>query len=357
MPSLKYWDGSAWQTLTGGPPGGDDYGLVFGTGGNTSCVNATWTRLPIPLTPASASPASGQCFRINADGTVTVLVEGWYIVGALAILASIPTAGSGFQFGIFVNPGDTTPANPAAAIRAEVPSPTLSAGSPVWSASGPLYIAAGCRVGPTIYNRSGGTHNFGSDRFSIVRIGAGPGKAGVPPLVTSLPAAPANGDEIYLQTAQMKTDNATWRLRYDASVADAYKWVYLGGALVQSAVTTLETTAATAFADLATVGPQQAIDYAGLYDVSFDALLQTAAVSGNAAIATIVGPGVAAADGNALQVQTAAAAATLAHASRSVRATFTAGGAVKMQYRSSAGAPGTVGFQRRALRLTPVRIG
>lgn len=49
------------------------------------------------------------------------------------------------------------------------------------------------------------------------------------PLVTALPAAPVDGQEIYLQTASMAADGVVWHLRYNAAEASIYKWQFLGG--------------------------------------------------------------------------------------------------------------------------------
>jgi len=56
------------------------------------------------------------------------------------------------------------------------------------------------------------------------------------PLVSSLPASPANGQEVYFQTAAMQTAGVMWHLRYRSLNVDgtantsAYKWEYVGGA-------------------------------------------------------------------------------------------------------------------------------
>lgn len=58
-----------------------------------------------------------------------------------------------------------------------------------------------------------------------------PGPGAVTPLVTVLPAAPADGDEVYFQADA--ANSIVWRLRYNAGSASAYKWEYLGGSPLQ----------------------------------------------------------------------------------------------------------------------------
>jgi hypothetical protein len=47
-----------------------------------------------------------------------------------------------------------------------------------------------------------------------------------PPVVSTFPVAPVDGMEILLR---IPSTVGLWRLRYDATIGDAYKWVFLGG--------------------------------------------------------------------------------------------------------------------------------
>lgn len=49
-----------------------------------------------------------------------------------------------------------------------------------------------------------------------------------PPLVTSLPSTPYDGQEVYYLASA--TDGVAWHLRYRAATAGAYRWSFVGGA-------------------------------------------------------------------------------------------------------------------------------
>jgi hypothetical protein len=85
------------------------------------------------------------------------------------------------------------------------------------------------------------------------------------PLVSSLPASPADGDTVYLQTAAMATDGIIWTFRY-RSGAGTYKWEFVGGPPWAVEVATGQTQATNnAWVDLATVGPSVTVPVAGDY--------------------------------------------------------------------------------------------
>jgi hypothetical protein len=50
-----------------------------------------------------------------------------------------------------------------------------------------------------------------------------------PPLVSALPVAPYEGQEIYFQTANMASTGTMWKLRYRGAISDSSKWEYVGG--------------------------------------------------------------------------------------------------------------------------------
>jgi hypothetical protein len=58
--------------------------------------------------------------------------------------------------------------------------------------------------------------------------------AGPPPLVTSLPGSPVDGQEVYYLADD--ANGIIWHLRYRAARADAYKWEYVGGPPMAAAV-------------------------------------------------------------------------------------------------------------------------
>jgi hypothetical protein len=51
----------------------------------------------------------------------------------------------------------------------------------------------------------------------------------VPPVVTSLPGSPVDGQEVYYKVAFNPPDYVTWHLRYESSSPLGEKWMFLGG--------------------------------------------------------------------------------------------------------------------------------
>lgn len=91
----------------------------------------------------------------------------------------------------------------------------------------------------------------GADPLTPAAIGAQP----VIAVVTSLPAAPADGQEcIFVADA---TNGVAWHLKYRAASASAYKWEVIGGSWLSAEVVTGEARSATTYADLTTIGPDR----------------------------------------------------------------------------------------------------
>lgn len=92
-----------------------------------------------------------------------------------------------------------------------------------------------------------------------------------PPLVSSLPGSPADGDEVYYVADA--TNGVVWHLRYRSAASGSYKWEYVGGGPLQHYIATAENTTSTSYANLTTVGPQVTVPLAGDYDVEFGAAI------------------------------------------------------------------------------------
>jgi len=91
-----------------------------------------------------------------------------------------------------------------------------------------------------------------------------PNQPAVIPLVTSLPANPFDGQEVYLQVDA--TNGVIWHLRYRAASASAYKWEYIGGAPLM-----VETAAAAGPTNNQTytqIGPTLTVPNAGDYEIT-----------------------------------------------------------------------------------------
>lgn len=101
-----------------------------------------------------------------------------------------------------------------------------------------------------------------------------------PAVVTTLPASPADGDEVYYQTSAMATANIMWHLRYRAA-AGTYKWEYIGGSpFITGVAGDITTTSSSRVA--MTAGPTIALPKAGKYILSLDVTVVGLATPGTA---------------------------------------------------------------------------
>jgi len=101
--------------------------------------------------------------------------------------------------------------------------------------------------------------------------------ASKPPLVSSLPASPTDGQEVYYLADSV--DGTVWHLRYRAASASAYKWEMIGGGPLSKYVASSQVVASTSFLDL-TAGPTMTIPLAGRYMVQLAASGSNTAATG-----------------------------------------------------------------------------
>jgi hypothetical protein len=177
-----------------------------------------------------------------------------------------------------------------------------------------------------------------------------------PPLVTTIPSAGAEGDEIRLVVAG-QGNTAVWRLLCSPTRANdpAYPWIFMGGLPLAAVVETSETRPAGAgYGDLATVGPTLTLPAKGYYDISGSAAVN--ATSNFIGAASVVAGASAPSASNDIvaAMGPSTAALTGATAGRTIRRVFTTVVAVKLQY-NAVGAPVT--FANRWLWLAPVHLG
>jgi hypothetical protein len=85
------------------------------------------------------------------------------------------------------------------------------------------------------------------------------------PLVTALPASPADGQEVVF-TDSLTAPTFTWRLRYVAAKA-SNRWVFVGGSPIITEVAVQESTASGTYVALTTPGPSITLPLAGDYIV------------------------------------------------------------------------------------------
>jgi hypothetical protein len=179
--------------------------------------------------------------------------------------------------------------------------------------------------------------------------------ASVEPLeVTTLPSAPRDGQVIdYVASAAA---GVIWRLRYRAASASAYKWEFVGGSALRSSVEAASTTTSVTYADLLdVVGPTVTAPLAGDYEVAWDCrVVPPQTINAICWVGPALGA-TAAADGNAVPVETPTADGVMVvMVGRTLRPTLAASDAVTLKYKTSSG---TGSFNQRDLRITPVRVG
>jgi len=178
-------------------------------------------------------------------------------------------------------------------------------------------------------------------------------------LVTALPGSPTDGQEINYQSAGMATDGIIWRFRYRSASASAYKWEFIGGQAWSAEVATSQTRAATAYGDLATVGPTITAPLAGDFMLEFGASVASDTTSNGALVSPSVSGGSASspvdADSASINVTVGAGAIYNASLSRKIRKNALTAADITLRYRCSTANTST--FASRWLAVTPIRVG
>jgi hypothetical protein len=175
-------------------------------------------------------------------------------------------------------------------------------------------------------------------------------------LVTTLPSAPIDGQEVrYLADA---TNGVVWNLKYRAASSSAYKWEFIGGSSLDSYVAAQQSTTSTTYVS-PTTDQFIVVPLAGDYTVEIGGVLIAAAAGGNQAYMSYEFTGLTAAADN---WGTAIASPAVNNAGLTAALpprrwnSLPAGVAVRLRHRtSSAGSPAYV--QERLLRVAPIRVG
>lgn len=222
----------------------------------------------------------------------------WQRMGFVStgVTASQFLGAGGINFQSIPNANNT--ANRFAAAVIEVPNYTGTQHKTAQGTTVNPYAAGGAVAGTTamgVWNNGAAINritllpfdaNFAAgSRATLYGLGGpGSGLTG-PSLVTSLPASPTDGQEVYYQNAVMEVARIIWHLRYRSASASSYKWEFLGGLPLLSDVDTDETIINPAgFAELATT-QSIIVPLAGVYDADIRASAYGPTVGHQAAIA------------------------------------------------------------------------
>jgi len=122
------------------------------------------------------------------------------------------------------------------------------------------------------YSSSGITWTYDGEKWNIAASGG-------PSYVTSLPASPIDGQEIYYGADA--TNGIIWHLRYRSASSSTYKWEYIGGPSLTNYVVTDQTTTSNSIVDLATDGPSITVPVSGDYEINFYATIYNEGVGNN----------------------------------------------------------------------------
>lgn len=215
----------------------------------------------------------------------------------------------------------------------------------------PHYVPAGGAAGQVL------AKSAAADYALAWATPAAGGAGGYPPRGTTLPGAPADGDE-YVYTADAAA-GVEWHLKYRAGSASAYKWEFVGGSPLGAAVLTDEAiTSSGAWVDTATVGPTLTLPLAGDYLLDAAALMWSPA-TGMAWLGVAVKIGAAATSsdegGGSDMPQTAATLPFSIGRRGMLRPALAAATVLKLQ--AWAATRTDTRWRQRSLAVFPVRVG
>jgi hypothetical protein len=170
---------------------------------------------------------------------------------------------------------------------------------------------------------------------------------------TTPPASPVDG-MVWLYPHQV-APFGVWMFRYNASLGDAYKWQFIGGASLEQILQDTTFMGVTSNAYVVAPdgrGPSVTVPRAGIYDVEFGARCQGFA-GGYAIMAPKFGGAAVDASGYDWTVVNGAVDVTV---SRRVQGTCAANGDVIALYYRNFSGTSAANFQNRYLSVTPVRV-
>lgn len=163
-------------------------------------------------------------------------------------------------------------------------------------------------------------------------------------------SSPVEGQEVVVAV-----DSSTrWRFKYDALSASSYKWAFAGGNPLIAVVDTVgsETTTSIPFVALATAGPSVALALPGDYIVELGSYIDSGGAN-EGWHSFDIGASAASAD-DAILVGSGAAAGARGSASRKLVKSGLSAVTLTSKYKSANG--GSVGFWKRWISATPIRV-
>jgi hypothetical protein len=225
-PALKYWDGSAWQTFVGAPgipgytPSAKAKSAAFGMAAADTNARIYTPGMTAPdFNDFSVNPFSAGYFLAPAAGrylvgfTLSEVAQGTIQIAMIVNDAVVPRR---------VTLGTATGADGS------------KGGAEIWDI---LQLGFNATVKLVCFNSGGGVTNILT--MEVVRLDAPALNITTNiPLVTSLPASPVDGQEVYYLADA--TNGIIWHLRYRAASASAYKWEVLGGPPLRGFYATVE---------------------------------------------------------------------------------------------------------------------
>jgi microcystin-dependent protein len=280
----------------------------------------------------------GNCFTVN-QGRFTAPIAGKYLVGCYIREMAAGNA----SIGVIKN---STTVLRRVTQNMVVGADGTKPGIECWD----VYdLAAGDNL--MIHGWSGGGGSTNIIGFMAVRQDASSSSTGIA-LVSTLPASPTDGMEIYFLADA--ANGIVWHLRYRSAAPGSFKWEFVGGPPLIHQIDTDEGGTTTSYTDFATVGPQLTIPLAGDYIAEYGALsYQTVASVDNYYTPKL---GAAAANDVDTALATFTGTSKLVTHQRTRRFNALAASAlIKMQFKMSAANAGS--FRNRWLTLTPVRVG
>jgi len=180
------------------------------------------------------------------------------------------------------------------------------------------------------------------------------GPSGSVPVGSSFPSTPVDGEQFDLQESVMSVAGVRWRFVYNAAKS---WWEFVGGAPLIASSDSPVSTSSTTYVNQSDMTID--LPYLGRYDIRVEALLQTNAAAGNAALISIGFGSTIGSDMQSAAINTAAAVAGLGTATAQTRIDINNPLSlnIKQSLRSGATGPGTVtAVRQRKLIVLPVRI-